>query len=342
MPLVDDDPLGTTEASTLPATPQSLIETVATSAQHEREALSYAGNDEFVSWWFAAPDTWMIDQAPGGVKRMPPASHDLDDAIQTLQHWLSSWTIGQANPFFHSELYRQRFPSHLQDAYLSLSLYNARTTTNKSTVFRILEDKVVQLVSARHHCSSKPTLDPLELLSYAQALLVHQVIGLFDGNIRLRHVAEKHILVLIEWIHDIVNRAQHQQPLGRFLLSSPHEAASMQWEKSAWYSWILAESIRRTWLMVSMVQGMYMTSRDGVDHCLGGMVFTSRAGFWEAPTASTWQQKCTEVYGGLIRLTEMNKLFANIDPTHLDEFAELVLKVTFNSEQLERWKTLQK
>jgi hypothetical protein len=52
----------------------------------------------------------------------------------------------------------------------------------------------------------------------------------------------------------------------------------------------------------------------------------------------TWQQKCVEVCGGLVRLTEMNHLLAKVDLNELDEFAKLVLKVTFGLEQIKSWR----
>lgn len=316
-----------------PITPQSLTDSTA-----GETGVDGSVRYEFVSWWFTAPDSWLIDQAPGGVKRMPPSAQDLDDAITTLRHWFRDWTKGRPNPFFHAKLYKDCLPACLQDAYLTLSAYDSATWANQETISNIVLHKAEGVVQARHAEPFQTELDPRESLAYAQALLVYQVIGLFDGRGDLRRAAEGHISVLSDWIHEAVEKARQAQPLGRFLLARREILADISWQTSAWYSWVLAESIRRTWLMISMVQGIYLTSQDGIDHCLGGMMFTSRVGFWEAQTALEWQQKCTEIYGGLVRLTEMNKLFSTIDPTELDEYAELVLKVTFSSEQLERWK----
>jgi hypothetical protein len=291
-------------------------------------------------WWFEAPETWLVDQAPGGVKHMPPSNYDRDEAVRTIEGWMVKWIDGQPNPLFHPEVYQYRLPSCIQDAYLSMSAYARRNTGNTDLILRMLYGKESQLIKDVYSPEACVCRDPLELLARTQALLIYQIIGLFDGDIRLRHLAEQQIPVLSQWQNELVGSASHSRHLGQFILSDRADMSQMevQWEKSVWHSWLLAESIRRTYLVASMVQGMYMTSRDRVHYCLGGMVFTSRSEFWDATSAMTWQQKCVEVCGGLVRLTEMNQLLAKVNLNELDEFAKLVLKVTFGSEQIKSWR----
>ncbi|KAL9092099.1 MAG: hypothetical protein Q9165_004532 [Trypethelium subeluteriae] len=230
-----------------------------------------------------------------------------------------------------------------------LSCYLHRKPSNEQAIFQIIQDRARQLVEqntfpahspSRSTSTDSASLDPLIHLARAQALLVYQLIGLYDGNIRLRYIAESHIPVLNSWMRKAVDCASQSNSLGSYLVSSSCvEAATkgLSWERLVWYSWILAESLRRTWLVVSAIQAVYLTSQDGVPYCLGGMMFTSREGFWEAPSALVWQKRCSEVYGGLVRLTETDKLFAMVAPKDLNDFAKLALGVTFGTEQMERW-----
>jgi hypothetical protein len=62
---------------------------------------------------------------------------------------------------------------------------------------------------------------------------------------------------------------------------------------------------------------------------MGGTLFTSRQGFWEASSAGVWERECTERYAGLVRLTETDKLFSMVPKGELSEFARLVLQCAF-------------
>ncbi|KAI9711558.1 MAG: hypothetical protein M1820_002123 [Bogoriella megaspora] len=301
------------------------------------------------SWWFISPDTWTIDDAPEELKKRPRSAVELTHTMAKIHRWLAQWVDGDSNPFIHHQLYRHRFPQSVQDAYMVLSCYLHRKPSNEQAIFRIVQDRARQLVeqdtlSAHSQLGTviitSATLDPLEHLARSHALLIYQLISLYDGNIRLRCIAESHVPVLDDWMRQAVDRASRSGNLGSFLVSPSNTEAAYRdvpWEKLVWHSWIIAESLRRTWLVASAVQGVYMTSQDGLAHCLGGMMFTSRQGFWEATSALAWQKRCSEVYGGLIRLTETDKLFTFIAPEDLDDFAKVILEVTFGMEQMERW-----
>jgi len=97
--------------------------------------------------------------------------------------------------------------------------------------------------------------------------------------------------VLNHWMRQAIDQASHCDSLGSFLFSSFYAEATANdkpCEQLVWYSWILAESLRRTWLVISAIHGVYMSSQDGLAHCLGGMMFTSRQGFWDASSALSW------------------------------------------------------
>jgi hypothetical protein len=48
------------------------------------------------------------------------------------------------------------------------------------------------------------TLDSLERIARVHALLVYQFLGLYDGDIRLRHLSETYIPVLNRWMREMV------------------------------------------------------------------------------------------------------------------------------------------
>ena len=307
------------------------------------------------SSWFTSPETWKIDRflqidynsfAAMGVKRL----------MITINRWLTEWVEKGSNPFIHPRLYRNRFPRCVQDAYTALSCYLHRTASNEQTVFRIIEDRVEQLV-AEHSILSEDffsgkvdsrsvTFDSLEHLARVQALLVYQALCLYDGDIRLRHVAEKQIPVLNSWMEQMVEHASHAICLGGSVISSAHEQTTVNstlsgiahCENLLWYSWILAESIRRTWLVASGIQGGYLVIKQcRAIPCQGGMMFTTRQGVWEAQSAWAWEKLCSEVNVGLMQAAETDNLFEEVAPEDVDDFTVLILRASFGEERMERW-----
>ncbi|KAK9318861.1 hypothetical protein V1517DRAFT_334384 [Lipomyces orientalis] len=307
-------------------------------------------DNQLASSWFTSIDTWTIDHVPQA-ENDSFRIIDLERHIITIHRWLTQWVEKGSNPFIHSRLYRTRFPRCVQDAYTALSCYVHKTASNKHTIFQIIEDRAKQLLvehgvisadsSLENISTSSVNLDSLEHVARVQALLVYQVLGLYDGDIRLRHLAESHIPVLNSWMQQMVEHASQAVCLGGSVISSAHEQTAVGFSLSKnllWYSWILAESIRRTWVVASGIQGIYLMIQQGRGvHCQGGMMFTTRQGVWEAESALAWEKLCSEVNVGLLQIAEADKLFTEVAPEDVNDFAKLMLEVAFGIERMERW-----
>lgn len=297
--------------------------------------------DQSASLWFTSPSTWEIRQPPRATRTMI-STIDLTRFMNQVHVWLAQWVSDGSNPFIHHRLYRSRFPRAIQDAYTSLSCYIHRTPKNDRAIFQIIEDRATDLVKQDMTSIGD---DPLEGLARVQALLIYQLIGLYDGNIRLRYVAEGHIDILHKWMRQLVQHASQAACLGSSVLFPPddNEAASSLAISSVlcndllWYSWLLAESIRRTWLVVSGVQGIYLLIRERTAQCLGGMMVTTRRGFWEAESAVVWEKQCSGTWAGLMHLNDAEKLFADVPPDDINDFTNSILECAFGVEQMERW-----
>lgn len=311
--------------------------------------------DQPASSWFTSPETWKIDRflqvehnqfTAVGLKRLMKMNH----------RWLSEWAEKGSNPFIHSQLYRTRFPRCVQDAYTILSCYLHKTVSNEKAIFQIIEDRAKQLLAEHgipsvdsfqgNISASSFTLDSLEHIARVHALLIYQTLCLYDGDIRLRHVAESHIPVLNSWTQQMVDHASQAACLGASVISSAYQQSAVDFGQSyialhenvLWYSWILAESIRRTWLVASGIQGTYLVfQRDRAVPCQGGMMFTTRQGVWEAQSALAWEKICSEVNVGLMQVAETDKLFTEVTPEDVNDFTMLILQATFGEERMERW-----
>jgi hypothetical protein len=302
-------------------------------------------------------DTWEV-RSPTPDQILPVNMIDLKEQTTTMFRWFSQWIDGGNCPFIHSELYRSRFPKFLQEVYVILSSYIHRTPSNERIIFRIVEEHAVKLVreqSCVYQASAEPSvdekihppLDALENLARVHALLIHQMIGLYDGDIRLRHVAEQHIPVLESWMHQMLLHIQQMVFLGAPLIVPSHVAdpvlghtlsSALLPQNALWHTWILAESIRRTWIVASGLQVAYMTAKEGrLMACQGGMMFTTRKGVWEAKSAAEWEKICSEVNVGLVQMTDVNKIMARVSPDEVNDFAKGVIGITCGKESMRIW-----
>ena len=307
------------------------------------------------SSWFTSPETWKIDRFLQ-VEYNPSSIVGLKRLMANFHRWLIDWVEKGSNPFIHSQLYRTRFPRCIQDAYTALSCYLHRTASNERAIFHIIEDRAKHLLAEngipsaeslhQNISMSSVTLDSLEHIARVQALLVYQVLCLYDGDIRLRHIAESYIPVLNSWTEQMVGHASQAVCLGSSVISSAYEQTAVSFdlsrialnENACWHSWIVAESIRRTWLVASGIQGTYLTMKQSqAIPCQGGIMFTTHSGIWEAQSATAWEKLCSEVDVGLMQVADTDKLFTEVAPRDVDEFTVFVLQATFGEERMKRW-----
>ena len=307
-------------------------------------------DEQFASGWFASSENWQVG-FPATADQSSISVPDLKHFIKRIFRWLEEWVEKGCNSFIHTRLYRARFPRCVQDAYAALSCYFHRTASNEQIALRIIEDRAKNLVAeyditsgSSNNSTASTTLDPLEHVARVQALLIYQIIGLYDGDIRLRHLSETYLPVLNKWMQEMALHASQTTALGGYLsaqektIDSQGSAYDSQRENLLWYSWILAESIRRTWVVGSGIQVVFMAlQQKQVDSCQGGMMITTRQGIWEAQSSAAWEKLCLEVHVGLMQMVEVERLFTEFAPSEVNEFTKVALEVVFGRDKMERW-----
>lgn len=335
--------------------------------------------------WFLESGTWELDQLHDADYERPYyCSIVLNQNIDDTQAWLATWVKTGACPFIHSRIYTYQIPRCIQDAYTALSTYQNRTPENKVIIQALIEERVKQLLDGQpkpdpreeDECpmSDHSALTPFEHLARVHALLVYQMIGLYDGDIRLRHVAETQIPTLNGWLRQLIQSAKSAARHGpeefiSSLVDPPNKGAMGPYashfttktssetevmftattasllgpEVTAWYAWLFAETIRRTWLVACTVQTIYLTLQVRSAPCPGGLPFTVREGLWSADSAFAWATRCreSEKQEGLgidfIRRQQAHVVFEQRSPDDIDEFSKRLFEITFGIERMERW-----
>lgn len=319
-------------------------EAIIPSQQHPSPLeLSFTFVDEsLASWWFAAPSTWTIDAPPRSLP-VHRVSADLERPLRKVISWLRQWVETGSSPLMHNSMWRECFPDSIKDAYLALSAYLHKTPLNADIVHRVIENSAKRLVAQGLVVDEDVTVNALHNLGRVQALLVYQCIGAYDGDARLTRLTERHVPVLDAWVVVLMEQASQSLCSGSpvFAESGAKKTRNVPQQDHLWYTWILTESVRRLWLMVAGIQGLYkvltMDCLPASPRCMGGTMFTSRKGFWEARSAVSWEKACMERYAGLVRLTETDKMFEMVPREEINDFAKLVLECTYGAERCEAW-----
>ncbi|KAH7036247.1 hypothetical protein B0J12DRAFT_678674 [Macrophomina phaseolina] len=244
-------------------------------------------------------------------------------------------------PFIHRRLLQDREPAPpppLQDALSACALYSLKNPHNQALVFRNLEAKACQLIVA--------TADPFrlsrrDLLAALQALLLYQIVRLFDGDIRLRMQAEADEATLLTWTNALRARMRQVGPAGPALPPTPSAAATPSRQQSRppdWLHWLLEESIRRTVFISIMLKALYAYLKFGYDEFnLKGLGITAQAALWDAQSEFGWRTAYCERDRLEMRLAHWESDLATAGPDDLEELGVLIMAAYRGLESTAEW-----
>lgn len=173
------------------------------------------------------------------------SKEQVDFCVQQFQSFITQLVQGVNSPFIHHSAYADTVPSAYQDLVGVSAMYCQRTPENLPVVYAMLDNNMTRLIAG------SSTWGPEDLLLATQALVIYQIIRLFDGDIRQRARAERQFVMLEAWT------SQLQAALNDF----QHISSS---ENSMHRLWVLSESARRTILVSVMLQALYSLLRDGI------------------------------------------------------------------------------
>ncbi|KAI3580091.1 hypothetical protein IWW34DRAFT_694662 [Fusarium oxysporum f. sp. albedinis] len=295
--------------------------------------------------WFLDPDSWRTVPIQESNR-----AHLTTDMIRGLLYqtrdWLSDWTRSGSNVFVHHELYRNSLPDCISDAFTTLSSYLSRTPETNEMVLRIAEQNAERLLVSED--GRRTSGDTLSSLSRVQALLVYCTIRLLDGDLRQRHKAEQHLQTLQDWTKEMMNDALKATNNGDMIMKNHLTNVSPQYftlplllgqfspEQLLWHSWVLSESIRRTWCVSMGLQSGYELLKTESGPCYGTLPITTRKGLWEARSAFTWTKMCAESNIGFMCRNDHEKVMMDMEPGDIDDFA-LSLWQTIMYDMARQW-----
>ncbi|KAH7351276.1 hypothetical protein BKA65DRAFT_255353 [Rhexocercosporidium sp. MPI-PUGE-AT-0058] len=235
------------------------------------------------------------------------------ECIRYCVRCLKSYPLSLAHTgkttFIHPHNYQPTMPQALQDAMSASSLYCNKNMLNENMVWEIITTKVTQLTEP------KPYWSVAEHLTCVQALIIFQIIRLFDGDIKQRSDAEQQEELLTSWTDSLAVRTG--------VISSPSSTLDREWE-----NWVFDEAVRRTILVSRTAQSMFAIQRQGFCTMVGavkGVSFTAQRNLWAAPSAVRFLKACKETRNFWVEKMNFDELLEKGTVDDLDEVAWLML-----------------
>jgi hypothetical protein len=226
-------------------------------------------------------------------------------------------------PFIHPRAYDPIMPQPLQEACCASAPYLGKTDANRAMVWDIVTSKATQSMEPRSPWSVS------KHLVCVQALIIFQIIRLFDGDIRERADAERHDETLAQWTDNLA-------------LRTGVTASSDSILPAAWESWVFEEVVCRTIVVSRMVQAMFSIQKLGYCTLVAAVTelsFTVQKAFWDAPTATHWQRAVKEKNRFHAPRTDFTEALSTATLDDVDELGLLVLVTYKGLDGVNEWIT---
>lgn len=303
--------------------------------------------------WFMSPETWKIENS--SIRALPIPVPVFRTFIQRLQHWLVQWIHDGQCPFIHRQLYADGFfPPSMQDAFSAISIHQSCNSRNQDLIARIIQDRADLLIKNAGIEDdgdglmpiAAPALNTSQHLARVQALLIYQILRLFDKGVWQQAHAEEAMPTLLSWCQqmwdsamlDSISTSQASSSLLSENFEQQRDVGNGDSTPRLWRLWILSESIRRTWLIVMITISAYRTMKDGWCECAGGVMFTVRRSLWLASSSSQWETLCRTRDPLFLSCMGSRAMLESCDPTDVDEFGFSLFALIWGPEWVESWK----
>lgn len=178
--------------------------------------------------------------------------------------------------FMHKNLYRDAMPRAIRAALGTSAAFCMLDEDRRQLLFRALDAEVLELLRTpaladpddgrgqggmgginTSSSSSSSGMSLINELARLQALLLYQMMRMFGGGLEQRLVVEQQRDLLTTWALQLLSRSRAE------LAGDSARASDAGGGVGSWHSWIVAESIRRTVMIVFMFYGLYSLAMHG-------------------------------------------------------------------------------
>ena len=251
------------------------------------------------------------------------AREEMEFCVTQFRKWPALWLSDRKAPFIHPRLYKS-LPKPLEEAYSACAIYATKNDVNFNIAMATIENKANALLHAPVTAAS----NPLEHLAAVQALVIFQIIRLFDGDIRQRAQAEAIEPVIIRWTDELCAKSTNET-----INLSAATAGS-------WREWLFAESLRRTVIISLMVRGIYALVKVGYcdhGHEVTKLSFTTQTDLWAADSLAEWTRERQKRDTLWIEQMKFGRLLEKSKVRDVDELGFVMMVVYNGKDEVDLW-----
>ena len=220
------------------------------------------------------------------------------------------------------------------DAYACCSLYMSKTEVNAPVIMSLFEDRIRDLLS-----SSEPTTIR-EILARTHALILYQIMRLFDSDIRSQGKAEALFSTLEASILALMRTIYVPS------LTGPSDLLPLSMDPiiEFWESWVLQESARRTVILTyyfiqiyKILQGKVPVQCDGKLGIYEDHAWYLSAHLWNAQSAFDFAVAWAEREHFVVHNLDFSSVLLNAQPDDLDMFGRMLLVTILGLDEARAW-----
>lgn len=260
----------------------------------------------------------------------PSARSRVEWSIKQLKLAPKMMVEHNGTPWQHAMLYQNHMPRHLQDAYATCALFNSRNGTNDHMIVKFIRERVRELMA------SAISYHPTELLARAHALILYQIMLVFDGDVRLYSQAEL-LLPLMDEVGTALLSISVQQvdPFG-VLPFYPSTAAH-----AAWTAYMFRESLRRTvlsiYLFITLCHLLRGTTAPCSTFLAHGNKVTLSAQLWNAKSAFDYAVAWNNEKHFLVNNLDFTEVMDVAEPKDIDAFGKMIMIGLQGEDDIKGW-----
>ncbi|KXJ86537.1 hypothetical protein Micbo1qcDRAFT_219106 [Microdochium bolleyi] len=255
--------------------------------------------------------------------------------VSAVKSFCPQYAKESCTPYLHKELYRHAMPDCVLKAWTTCLQYSTVTPGNRGMVLRALHQSVVEL----HQTMSTGVTTAMERLGRLHALMVYQVIRMFDGDITLGNDAARDMPLLEAWATDMLATRDN--------LDGQHSAGTTQQKPSppeTWERWIFAESVRRTCMMAFMIHTLWRVlarQESTADACIGIWAsvhrWTLSRHLWEAGDSYEFYKAWREKPSFVVESFDFAMFLETGKPDDVDSFARILMTMWFGAAEMKEF-----
>ncbi|KAL6869109.1 hypothetical protein ACO1O0_000432 [Amphichorda felina] len=256
----------------------------------------------------------------------PLLVHDVRSRVGFIVDYMTflhaSFARTRTMPCLHPRLYAATLPRTVMTAFCAATVYANRTPATKAWAIRMLADAACEIHAEGRGGSAAAPLSPLDKLARVQALCVVDTMRMFDGDISLRHAAEKERPILLEWVRELIELREELEE------GEPTGEASRDRPPPSWDHWILLESARRTTILsLALICLVYVLKSEAPNPSIWQpeQAFTASRHLWEAATPADFFRAWREQPRWTIANGGFRDFWQYARAEDMDEFTKLML-----------------